>query len=73
MNNDRGRKFSFYKLLQTLSTVLLIYQSEARIEVWRRDGSDCNVAIVGLDGTIDLPEFGGNIDVVTIYANTTIC
>ena len=65
--NDRGRKFEFYKGLQTLRMILLVYQNEARVEVWRRRDAAWDWEVSGPDGLIDLPDLGGRIPISAVY------
>lgn len=65
--NDRGRKFAFYQTVPSLRTLLIVYQNEPRIEAWRRD-TGWEMQVLGLDGTLDLPELDGLILVSEIYA-----
>lgn len=67
MANDRGRKLAFYQTVPSLRTLLMVYQDEARIEIFRRDaGWAMGVARAG--GAIDLPELGGTLAVSEAYA-----
>ncbi|GJE57960.1 Uma2 family endonuclease [Methylobacterium trifolii] len=70
IHNDRGRKSDFYKSVQPLQAFLIVYQDEARVEVWRRD-TGWSKRVAGLDGAIDLPELGGGLSVADIYARVT--
>lgn len=68
MNNDRGRKAEFYQGLQTLRSYLIIYQEEARVELWSRgNGPDWFLRVLGRDDTIPLPDLGGEIPVAALY------
>ena len=67
MTNDRGRKLAFYATLPSLQTLLIVYQDEARIEVWRRDAG-WTMRVAGPDGSIALPELGGALPVGEAYA-----
>ena len=68
MNNDRGRKAAFYQGLQTLRAYLIVYQDEARVEVWSRgNGPDWSLRVLGRDDTIPLPDLGGEIPVAALY------
>ena len=37
---DRGRKLDFYKSLETLQHIVIVYQDQKRIEHYRRSGDD---------------------------------
>ncbi|BCM86628.1 Uma2 family endonuclease [Methylobacterium indicum] len=68
MNNDRGRKAAFYQGLQTLRAYLIVYQDEARVEVWSRgNGPDWSPRVLGRGDTIPLPDLGGEIPVAALY------
>jgi Uma2 family endonuclease len=67
MTNDRGRKLAFYATVPSLQVLLIVYQDEARIEVWRRD-ADWTMRVAGPDGSIALPELGGALPVGEAYA-----
>ncbi|WP_375464313.1 Uma2 family endonuclease [uncultured Methylobacterium sp.] len=69
MSNDRGRKTDFFRTVASLQTFLIVYQDEARVEVWRRDAA-WSKQVLGLDATIDLPELGGTLAVSDVYART---
>lgn len=70
MTIDRGRKIDFYKTLAPLKRFLIVYQDEARIEVFaRRDLQEWDRAVVGLDGMLDLPELGGAVAVRDVYTD----
>ena len=67
MVNDRGHEMDFYVTVPSLQTLLMVYQDEARIEVFRRDAGWA-MRVVGADGSIDLPELGGALAVAEAYA-----
>jgi Uma2 family endonuclease len=67
MSLDRGRKIDFYRTVQSLGAILIVYSDEARVEVWRRAGDDWTVSALGLDGTVTLPELDGAVPVRDIY------
>lgn len=67
MSNDRGRKLAFYATVPSLQTLLIVYQDEARIEVFRRDASWA-MRVVSPDGSVDLPELGGVLALSDAYA-----
>jgi Uma2 family endonuclease len=58
-NNDRGRKLEFYTAIESLRTILIIYQDEVRIEAWERGGNGWVRSVYG-DRSAELPlgEFG---------------
>lgn len=67
MTNDRGRKLAFYATVPSLQTLLIVYQDEARIEVWRRDAG-WTMRVAGPGEAIALPELGGVLPVGEAYA-----
>lgn len=80
MTVDRGRKIDFYKTVAPLRRFLIVYQDEARIEVFsRRDAQDRDAQsqgsqdwdreVIGLDGVLDLPELGGTVAVRDVYTD----
>lgn len=70
MTIDRGRKIDFYKTVAPLKRFLIVYQDEARIEVFaRRDPQEWDGEVVGLDGVLDLPELGGAVAVRDVYTD----
>ena len=69
MSADRGRKTDFYRAVESLQVFLIVYQDEPRVEVWRRqEGNAWRKQALGLDGAIELPEFGGALPVATVFA-----
>jgi Uma2 family endonuclease len=68
MTLDRGRKIDFYKTIGSLRRFLIVYQAEARIEVFsRRDAEEWESAALGLNDSLDLPELGGAVAVRDVY------
>lgn len=68
MSNDRGRKLDFYRTIPSLRTILIVYQSEIRIEAWQREGSDWRwLVLKDRDATLPLPELGGELRLSEIY------
>lgn len=68
---DRGRKTEFYQTVPSLAVLLLVHQTEARVEVWRR-APDWTVQVAGAGDVIDLPELGGALSVAEVYARLTL-
>ena len=69
MSADRGRKTDFYRAVESLQVFLIVYQDEPRVEVWRRQEGDAwRKQALGLDGAIELPEFGSALPVATVFA-----
>lgn len=69
-NNDLGRKTVFYRSVESLRTFLIVYQDEARVEVWTR-GDGWSMRGLGIDDVIDLPELGGTLAVSDLYDRVT--
>ena len=56
--------------LESLRTFLIVYQDEARVEVWTRvDG--WSMRGLGIDDVLDLPELGGTPGVSDLYDRVT--
>lgn len=70
MTNDLGRKTVFYRSVESLRTFLIVYQDEARVEVWSR-GDGWSMRGLGRDDVIDLPELGGSLAVSALYDRVT--
>ena len=70
MINDRGRKLAFYSTVPSLQSLLIAYQDEARIEVWRRDAG-WTMRVAGPGESIALPELGGALPVRDAYDRVT--
>lgn len=69
MSNDRGRKLDFYRTIPSLRTILVIYQDEARIEAWQREGAEWrHVVLKAQASVLPLPELGGELRLADIYA-----
>jgi Uma2 family endonuclease len=66
-NNDRGRKADFYETLPSLRTFLLIYQDQARVEAWQREGGAWALRTYGVNDTIALPELDLRLPVADLY------
>jgi len=68
MSNDRGRKLDFYRTIPSLRTILIVYQSEARIEAWQREGADWRwLVLKERDAVLALPELGGELSLAEVY------
>ena len=66
MTNDLGRKTAFYRTVASLKTFLIVYQDEARVEVWTRSDG-WSMRGLGREDAIDLPELGGSLAVSDLY------
>lgn len=66
LKNDLGRKTVFYRSVESLRTFLIVYQDEARVELWSR-GDGWSMRGLGPDDVIDLPELGGTLAVADLY------
>ena len=72
MSDDRGRKTDFSCAVESLQTFLIVYQDEPRVEVWRRRaGTARRKQALGLDGAIELPEFGGTLPVAAVFSGSS--
>lgn len=71
MSRDRGRKTDFYRTVPSLTTFLIVYADEARVEVWRRSGSEWSVEALGPEGTVMLPDLDGDVPLREIYRGLT--
>lgn len=68
MSNDRGRKLDFYRTITSLRTILIVYQSEARIEAWRREGEDWRwIVLKDMEAALALPDLGGELRLADVY------
>ena len=67
MSMDRGRKTDVFRTVAALQVFLIVYQDDARAEVWRRDAGWA-MRMLGRGDVIDLPELGGTLAVADIYA-----
>lgn len=68
MDHDRGSKVRFYKSVPSLRTILLIYQEEDRIEVWRRDATEAWVfARLSLGDVLELNDLALSLRVADVY------
>ncbi len=70
ISNDRGRKSDFYRSLASLRSVLIVYQNEPRIELWRQE-TGWTMEVFGFDDVIELSELNGAVAVADIYARVT--
>lgn len=68
MSNDRGRKLDFYRTIASLRTILIVYQSEARIEAWRRVGEEWRwIVLKDMEAALPLPDLGGELRLADVY------
>jgi Uma2 family endonuclease len=68
MRNDRLDKLNFYRTVESLSTILIVFSAEVRIEAWQREEGEWQVRDVGAGGAVALPELGGEIKLDEVYA-----
>jgi Uma2 family endonuclease len=68
---DRGLKYYKYKQLPSLEVYILIEQSFALVDVFRKaeDGEWKSKSYFGLDAVVEVPVFGFKIPVAEIYNN----
>ena len=71
---DRGKKFEHYRQIPSLHEYLLVSQYEARIEQFIRQPNNEWLLreAVGLNGRLELPSLGINIDLAEVYANVDL-
>jgi Uma2 family endonuclease len=69
--NDRGDKWHCYQTLESLSTYILVAQSQPRIEVYTRmEGDDWRFTrFTGMDGMLPLRSLGRQVMLADIYAD----
>lgn len=67
MVDDRGRKTAFYQTVPSLRILLIVYQDERRVEIWRRE-SEWRMRVAGPEDVIDLPELDDSLALPDIYA-----
>jgi Uma2 family endonuclease len=73
MNNDRGRKVDFYKTIPSLQSLLIVYQDEARVEHWMREGDAWRHAVSrGLSTTLEIPSLDAKLTLADLYANVPV-
>ena len=69
---DRGFKFAEYRKLESLQEYLLVSQTEARIEKFRRRSDEWVLSeYVGLDQSASFESLSCTVSMVEIYANVT--
>ena len=65
---DRGGKLLFYKTLPSVQCVALVYQTEMRVELYRRNGAEWKDEVLKTpDGVMDVPEIGFSLALTDIY------
>ena len=71
---DRGFKFSQYRTVESLKEYVLVSQTEARVEVFRREagGHWLLTDFVGLDATCRLETGGCRIALADIYNQVSL-
>jgi Uma2 family endonuclease len=65
--NDRGRRLEFYQTVASLTTILLVYPNERRVEHWTRGGSGWLEGVTQGRGVVPLDALGGEIELDEIY------
>jgi Uma2 family endonuclease len=69
---DRGVKFDEYRKIESLQEYVLVWQTEPRIEVWRRPvsgGGWIGAYCVGIDAICTLESLGCSISLSDIYSD----
>jgi Uma2 family endonuclease len=70
---DRTEKFRAYRQLTSLQAYVLIAQSKAHIEYYRRDGDEwCLADVIGLESEIALTEINALIKLKEVYERLDI-
>jgi Uma2 family endonuclease len=67
---DRGRKFEFYRSLNSLQEYVLISQSEHRVERYTRHSESADwlhAEVTGLDALMELPAIGCRLTLSGVY------
>ncbi len=73
MVHDRGAKLDFYRTLPSLRHIVLIYQSQMRIEHFRRDGEGWIVDVLSRPSDrLDLAAVGFAIDLEATYVDISV-
>lgn len=70
---DRGRKFTHYRSLHSLTDYLLVAQDQARIEHYeRQDDGWLLTEAAGLDATLELPSFNCELALAEVYERVEV-
>ena len=71
---DRGRKLEFYKSLETLQHIVIVYQDQKRIEHYHRNGDDwtADEALIKLEDVLDLSAVEFTMTVAEAYFDVAI-
>ncbi len=74
MDIDRGRKHEFYKSLETLRHIVIVYQDQQRIEHYRRDGVAWTAedALTKPEDVLDLSAIAFTITLAEAYFDVAI-
>jgi Uma2 family endonuclease len=76
MRIDRGYKSEQYRLFPTLKHICIVYQNEARLEMWSRDDAgewiDEPTILRSVGETLHLSAFDLDIPMAEIYADTEL-
>ena len=73
MDTDRGPKLDFYKSLQTVRHIALVYQDQMRVEHYRRDEGGFELeALKDPVEVLHLEAVGFRIDLARIYFGVTV-
>ena len=70
MADDRGYKFKRYATIPSLLQILFVYQDEARVESWTRDGSEWVLQTVSGEDAIPLPALDASLPLAQVYEHT---
>ena len=71
---DRGRKLEFYKSLETLRHIVIVYQDQKRIEHYHRTGDDwtADEALIKSEDVLDLSAVEFTMTVAEAYFDVAI-
>lgn len=72
---DRGRKFEFYRALDSLHEYVLISQSEHRVERFTRQSASAewlHSEVTGLDAVMELPAIGCRLTLAEVYRKVAL-
>jgi Uma2 family endonuclease len=70
---DRGKKFHYYRALDSLQEYVLIAQDDYHVERYRRqaDGEWLYSDAVGIDATLELASIGCTLALADVYEKVT--
>ncbi len=73
MDFDRGDKLRFYKSLETLKDVVVVYQDQVRVEHYRREGEGWVMAVLtSLASSLQMTGLAFSMTLDAVYAGTAL-